>query len=52
MVIFGLPSAPNKKLPGTLSISDGGIIDLEIVEMFESVGLDSLDREPTFSGDF
>ena len=49
---FWLPSAPDKKLPGTLSISDGGIIDLEIVEMFESGGLDSLDKEPTFGGNF
>ena len=42
---FWLPSAPNKKFPGTLSISDGGIIDLEIIELFESVGSDSLDWE-------
>ena len=40
---FWLPSAPDKKFPGTLSISDGGIIDLEIVELFESVGSDSID---------
>ena len=31
---FWLPSAPDKKFPGTLSVSDGGIIDLEIVELF------------------
>lgn len=49
---FWLPSAPDKKLPGVLSVSDGGIIDLEIVEMFESVGLESLDKEPTFRDDF
>ena len=49
---FWLPSAPDKKLPGTLSVSDGGIIDLEIVEMFESGGWDSLDKEPTFRGNF
>ena len=49
---FWLPSAPDKKFPGTLSVSDGGIIDLEIIEMFESVGLDSLDKEPTFRGNF
>ena len=42
---FWLPFAPDKKFPGTLSISDGGIIDLEIVELFESVGSDSLDGE-------
>ena len=30
---FWLPFAPDKKLPGTLSISDGGIIDLEVVEL-------------------
>ena len=28
---FWLPSAPDKELPGILSISDGGTIDLEIV---------------------
>ena len=49
---FWLPSAPDKKFPGTLSVSDGGIIDLEIVELLESVGLDSLDKEPTFRGNF
>ena len=42
---FWLPSAPDKKFPGTLSISDGGIIDLEIVEMFESIDSDNLDEE-------
>ncbi|RKU37243.1 hypothetical protein C6496_10885 [Candidatus Poribacteria bacterium] len=42
---FWLPSAPEKKYPGTLSISDGGIIDLEIVELFESIGSDSADQE-------
>ena len=30
---FWLHSAPNKKVPGTLTISDGGIINLEIVEL-------------------
>ena len=28
---FWLPSAPDKKVPGTLSISDGGNIELEVV---------------------
>ena len=42
---FWLPSAPDKKFPGTLSISDGGIIDLEIVELFESIDSDNLDEE-------
>ena len=59
---FWHPSAPDKKFPGTLSISDGGIIDLEIVELFESIDSDNLDREsrfwdtlrwkPTFSNHF
>ena len=59
---FWLPSSPDKKFPGTLSISGGGIIDLEIVELFESVGSDSVDSEsihwdtlnwePTFNNDF
>ena len=42
---FWLPSAPDRKFPGTLSISDGGIIDLEIVELFEPVNWDSSDWE-------
>ena len=45
---FWLPSAPDKKLPGTLSVSDGGIIDLEIVELFESVDSYDLDGERWF----
>ena len=59
---FWLPSTPDQKYPGTLSISDGGIIDLEIVELFESIGSDSIDWgsinwdtlnwEPTFNNDF
>ena len=36
---FGLPSASEKKLPGTLKISDGGKIELEVVGLFdETVG--------------
>ena len=31
---FWLPSTPNKKAPGTLSISDGGHIELEVIEWF------------------
>ncbi|RKU16416.1 hypothetical protein C6503_12370 [Candidatus Poribacteria bacterium] len=58
---FWLPSAPNKKFPGTLSISDGGVIDLEVVELFEPVDWDSsdwesirnrLNWEPAFSNHF
>ena len=59
---FWLPSAPDKKFPGTLSVSDGGIIDLEIVELFESVDSydlggerwfwDILNWEPTFKNHF
>ena len=45
---FWLPSAPDKKFPGTLSVSDGGIIDLEIVELFESVDSYDLDGERWF----
>ena len=29
---FWLPSTPDKKAPGTLSISDGGHIELEVIE--------------------
>ena len=36
---FWLPSAPKKKIPGTLNISDGGKIELEVVGLFdETVG--------------
>lgn len=59
---FWLPSAPHKKFHGTLSISDGGIIDLEVVELFESIdsnnlgaesnGRDILNWQPTFRNYF
>ncbi len=43
---FWLPSAPDKKVPGTLTISDGGIINLEIVELLDD-GIDvSCDSAP------
>jgi len=32
---FWLPSAPDKKIPGTLIITDGGNIELEIVGLFD-----------------
>ncbi len=32
---FWLPSAPEKKLPGTLLISDGGNIELEVIGVFD-----------------
>jgi ApeA N-terminal domain 1 len=32
---FWLPSAPEKRIPGTLSISDGGNIELEIMGLLE-----------------
>ena len=31
---FWLPSAPDRKIPGTLSISEGGIIELEVAGLF------------------
>jgi ApeA N-terminal domain 1 len=37
---FWLPSAPERKIPGTLYISDGGNIELEVIELFDP----SLDR--------
>ena len=37
---FWLPSAPRDRVPGTLSISDGGFIDLEIFGLFND-GLNS-----------
>ena len=39
---FWLPSAPSEKVPGTLSISDGGNIELEVLHQFE--------RRPPFGG--
>ena len=33
---FWLPSEPDEKLPGTLSISDGGHIELEVIGRFEN----------------
>jgi ApeA N-terminal domain 1 len=43
---FWLPTAPERKIPGTLVITDGGNIELELVELFdESIGgLDALER--------
>ena len=48
---FWLPSVLEKKVPGILSISDGGSIDLEIVELLDgnmetlfNAGVDSLKR--------
>lgn len=32
---FWLPSVPERKVPGTLSITDGGNIELEIVGLFD-----------------
>jgi ApeA N-terminal domain 1 len=32
---FWLPSAPERKIPGTLYISDGGNIELEVIELFD-----------------
>ncbi len=32
---FWLPSVPGRKIPGTLSISDGGNIELEVIELFD-----------------
>lgn len=45
---FWLPSVPDRKVPGILSISDGGSIDLEIMELLdgetETFFNDSLER--------
>ena len=32
---FWLPAAPDRKIPGTLSISEGGIIELEVAGLFD-----------------
>ena len=48
---FWLPSASEKKLPGTLTISDGGKIELEVVGLFdETVG--GQNSETSKSGEF
>ena len=41
---FWLPSVPDKKAPGTLSISDEGVITLETIRGFDDKGM-----EPLFS---
>ena len=38
---FWLPSAPKRKIPGTLSISDGGNIELEVAGLFHD-GIEAL----------
>ena len=40
---FWLPEKEDKKIPGVLSISDGGYIELEIAGLFDE-SLDSLNR--------
>ena len=48
---FWLPSAPNRKIPGTLSISDGGHIELDVfgqfggrIEISPNVDLNPIER--------
>ena len=43
---FWLPSAPDKRIPGTLSVSDGGVIKLELFGVFGTSGrdLDPIER--------
>lgn len=40
---FWLPSAPERRIPGTLVITDGGNIELEVVELFDE-SIEGLDR--------
>jgi hypothetical protein len=40
---FGLPSAPERKIPGTLVITDGGNIELEVVGLFDE-SIEGLNR--------
>lgn len=40
---FWIPSAPDKKIPGVLCISDGGNIDLEVVGLFDE-SIDGLNK--------
>ncbi|MYB93777.1 hypothetical protein F4Y43_07925, partial [Candidatus Poribacteria bacterium] len=37
---FWLPSAPDKRIPGILSISDGGLIELELFGVFGNIAED------------
>ena len=39
---FWLPSVPHKKAPGTLSISDEGFIELEVIRGFDDDGMGPL----------
>jgi hypothetical protein len=40
---FWVPSAPEKKIPGVLCVSDGGNIDLEVVGLFDE-SIDGLNK--------
>ena len=52
---FWLPSAPDRKIPGTLSISEGGIIELEVAGLFndeiEALLRDRLEPIERIAGD-
>lgn len=39
---FWLPSAEERKIPGTLSISDGGNIELEVSGLFDQNEMDAI----------
>ena len=39
---FWLPSVPDRVLPGTLSISDGGSIELEVAGLFNNDEIEAL----------
>jgi ApeA N-terminal domain 1 len=43
---FWLPSVPERKIPGTLVITDGGNIELEVVGLFDE-SIEGLNRSPT-----
>ncbi|MEG4108820.1 ApeA N-terminal domain 1-containing protein [Microcoleus sp. S13_C5] len=42
---FWLPSAPERKIPGTLIITDGGNIELEVVGFFDEI-IEGLNKAP------
>lgn len=48
MGYFWLPNNENKKIPGALTISDGGEIKLEVVGLFDE-SIDALNREDDLS---
>jgi hypothetical protein len=45
---FWLPSAPERTIPGTLLISDGGNIELEVLGIFEESEIEAINGNNNF----